>query len=253
MGEAVGTSRQSAAPPRRATFRSVLGELLLTLGVVTLLYVAWQLWIGDVVIGAEKSAQAASLSQTWRENVPEIPEDALAAPGGPASIPALPPAAPGEQFGIMRIPRFGNAWMFTIAGGISREDVLDEGRIGHYPDTAMPGAVGNTAYAAHRWTAGAPFDPIDRLVVGDAIVIETPGGWYTYRFRTLEYVQDTEVDVLLPVPQASGVASEGRYLTLTSCAPKFDVLERVVAYAVFEDFTPLGAGPPASLTVEEVA
>ncbi len=231
---------------------SVLGEILLTVGVVTLLYVVWQLWIGDLIIGAQKSAEAATLSQKWDAVEPDVPDVAASAPPvQPETVPVLPPAGHAEQFGVMRVPRFGDAWMFAIAGGVSREDVLDVGEIGHYPDTAMPGGVGNSAYAAHRWTAGAPFDPIDRLVVGDAIVIETADGWYTYRFRNLEYVQDTVVDVLLPVPQAIGVASDGRYLTLTSCAPKFDVLERVVAYAVFDAFTPRSAGPPASLTLEE--
>ena len=50
------------------------------------------------------------------------------------------------------------------------------------------------------------------------------------------------------VPQRTEVAANGRYLTLTSCAPKFNALERVIAYAVFEDFTPAADGPPASLT-----
>ena len=111
----------------------------------------------------------------------------------------------------------------------------------------MPGGVGNTVYAAHRWTSGAPFDPIDKLVIGDAIVIQTQDGWYTYRFRTLTYVQDTQVEVLLPVPQQVGVAANGRYLTLTSCAPKLNMLERIIAYAVFESFTPAASAPPASL------
>lgn len=153
----------------------------------------------------------------------------------------------GTQFGVMFVPRFGPEWQFTIASGTSRTDILDQGEIGHYNDTAMPGGVGNTVYAAHRWTSGAPFDPIDKLVIGDAIVIQTPDGWYTYRFRTLEYVQDTQVEVLLPVPQQVGVAANGRYLTLTSCAPKLNMLERIIAYAVFEDFTPAASGPPASL------
>ena len=33
----------------------------------------------------------------------------------------------------------------------------------------------------------------------------------------------------------------------TSCAPKLNMLERIIAYAVFEDFTPAASGPPASL------
>jgi sortase A len=108
-------------------------------------------------------------------------------------------------------------------------------------------------YAAHRWTSGEPFDPIDQLVAGDAIVVETKAGWYTYRFRNLEYVQDTQVEVLLPVPQQVGVAADGRYLTLTSCAPKLNMLERIIAYALFEDFTPRADGPPASLSEGVIA
>ena len=48
--------------------------------------------------------------------------------------------------------------------------------------------------------------------------------------------------------QQVGVAANGRYLTLTSCAPKLNMLERIIAYAVFDSFTPTADGPPASLT-----
>ncbi|MBN9170067.1 MAG: class E sortase, partial [Microbacterium sp.] len=80
-----------------------------------------------------------------------------------------------------------------------------------------------------------------------AIVIETPQGWYTYRFRTLEYVKPDAVDVLLPVPQESGLSADGRYLTMTSCSPMYSKAERIVAYSSFESFTPRAAGAPASL------
>lgn len=226
----------------------MLGELLITAGVVALLYVSWQMWIGDWIIGSQKQAEATQLSQEWAEQF-EIP-DPTDEPGetGEPVIPVLDGARHGVEFGVMRIPRFGDDWNFRIASGVTRPDILDQGDIGHYPDTAMPGDIGNTVYAAHRWTSGAPFDPIDKLVVGDAIVIETPDGWYTYRFRNLEYVQDTEVEVLLPVPQELGVEADGRYLTLTSCAPKLNMLERIIAYAIFDSFTPRADGAPASLT-----
>lgn len=242
-----------ARPRRRVSVVGVFGEILITVGVVALLYVAWQMWIGDWIIGSEKHQEASALSQSWLD----APAPAPSASSSPAPGATLPPADPvvpvpaepahAETFGVMFVPRFGSQWQFTIASGTTRKDILDRGEIGHYPDTAMPGAVGNTVYAAHRWTSGAPFDPIDRLVIGDAIVIQTPDGWYTYRFRTLEYVQDTQVEVLLPVPQRPGVSADGRYLTLTSCAPKLHMLERIVAYAVFESFTPTADGPPASL------
>ena len=52
----------------------------------------------------------------------------------------------------------------------------------------MPGEPGNFAVAAHRTTYGKPFNRIADLRLNDPIVIETQDGWYTYRFRTLEYV-----------------------------------------------------------------
>jgi sortase A len=242
-------------PRRRATVASVLGEILLTFGVLTLLYVSWHTWIGDAIVQSEQHAAAQALADEWANEAQEEPApsetpapDATAEPGSPAAIPVLGDQSHGDVFGIMKVPRFGANWQFKIASGITRPDILDRGEIGHYPDTAMPGAVGNTAYAAHRWTSGAPFDPIDRLVIGDAIVIQTKAGWYTYRFRSLEYVQETQVQVLLPVPNQPDVEANGRYLTLTSCAPKLNSLERIIAYAVFDEFTPTADGPPASLT-----
>jgi len=253
MGGTVDAAPREAARGRRrgASVVGVLGELLITAGVIALLFVAWQLWVGDWIIGAQKQAEASQLTQSWaQEFESEDPSPAPTPSTDPTEpvVPVLDQPRHGAEFGVMQIPRFGKDWKFTIAGGVTRPDILDQGEIGHYPDTAMPGEVGNTVYAAHRWTSGAPFDPIDKLVVGDAIVIETKDGWYTYRFRTLEYVQDTQVEVLLPVPQQVDVDPDGRYLTLTSCAPKLNMLERIIAYALFESFTPRADGPPASLT-----
>lgn len=237
----------------------VIGELFLTAGVVMLLFVSWQMWIGDMIIGSQKQAEAAALAEQWAQDAAEAPPVESPAPveggsadetGGeaPAIVPVLDEPASGDDFAIMRVPRFGADWQFTIAAGTAKKSILDDGRIGHYAGSAMPGADGNMALAAHRWTSGAPFDPVDRLVVGDAIVIQTEQGWYTYRFRNVEYVQDTQVEVLNPVPHQVDMAPNGKYLTLTSCAPKLNMLERIISYAVFEEFTPSSAGPPAALT-----
>ncbi|QIG41123.1 class E sortase [Microbacterium sp. 4R-513] len=231
----------------------VLGELLITAGVITLLYVGWQLWIGDVIYGAERSAQAEEQSRLWQEEY----EDHIAATPQATETPApadttaepviLPQPADAQIFGIMHIPRFGPDYQVNIAGGITRAHTLDPIGIGHYPGTQMPGEIGNFALAAHRTTWGKPFNRIAELHVGDPLVIETPDGWYTYRFRTLEYVRPSTVEVLLPVPQATGVAANGRYLTMTSCSPMYSLAERIVAFSVFDSFTPRSAGPPSSL------
>lgn len=240
-------------PRRRATFVGVLGELLITAGVVTLLYVGWQLWIGDMIYGAERSAQAQEQSELWQREY----EDRIAASPEATQTPApadttaepvvLPEPANAEIFGVMHIPRFGPDYQVNIAGGVTRSGTLDPIGIGHYPGTQMPGEIGNVALAAHRTTWGKPFNRIADLHVGDPIVIETPDGWYTYRFRTLEYVTPSAVEVVLPVPQATGVAANGRYLTMTSCSPMYSLAERIVAYSVFDSFTPRSAGPPSSL------
>jgi sortase A len=245
-------TRSSGRPRRRVSVVGVIGEILITAGVITLLYVVWQLWVGDVIYSAERNGTGQELSQTWAEEYvpPAGTPTPIPAEGAPvtAAPVILPQPADGEEFGVMRIPRFGADYSVPIAGGVSRERTLDPIGIGHYPGTMMPGEIGNFAVAAHRTTWGKPFNRIAELHLGDAIVIETPDGWYTYRFRTLEYVTPDSVDVLLPVPRTTGVPAGTAYMTMTSCSPMYSLAERIVAYSVFDSFTPRSAGEPASLT-----
>lgn len=237
-------------PRRRVSVTGVIGEILITVGVVMLLYVVWQLWIGDVIYGAERNEQGSQMSQEWAQAEPEPPVATTDPDTGQQTFvpPVLEEPADGERFGVMRVPRWGEDYAMPMAGGVTRPVTLDPIGIGHYPGTEMPGEVGNFALAGHRTTFGKPFADIATLRVGDAIVIETEEGWFTYRFRTLEYVQPNEVDVLLDVPQRPEVPANARYITLTACSPKFSLAERIVAYGVFESFQPRAEGEPASLT-----
>ncbi|GAA5037757.1 class E sortase [Microbacterium fluvii] len=242
---------------RKVSVLGVVGELLVTVGVVLLLYVAWQMWIGDAIYGAERNASGQALSQQWELDyeTPSASASATAEPtpeptetGSVATPVKMSEPADAERFAVMRIPRFGDDYAVEMAGGITRARTLDTIGIGHYPGTDMPGDIGNFAVAAHRTTWGKPFNRIADLHVGDAIVVETKQGWYTYRFRTLEYVKPSQVDVLLAVPQQVGVEATEGYLTMTSCSPMYAMTERIVAYSVFESFTPRADGKPASLT-----
>lgn len=249
--------RVRRAPRSRATVVSVLGELLLTAGVVVLLYVAWQMWIGDVIMSAEADQRGNAVSQAWaRRPAPALPPVADDGNGVDAAHPRYePPVMAPPENGVpwgaqMHVPRWGADYNVQIAGGVTRPDTLDHGWIGVYPNSGMPGQVGNVTMAAHRTTWGKPFNQLDRLRLNDAIVIETAEGWYTYRFRTLEYVTPDSGDVLDPVPQdpqASPTAATGRYITLTACSPLYSLAERIVAYGVFEGFQPRALGAPASL------
>lgn len=229
---------------------SVTGELFLTAGVICFLFLGWQLWLNDLIVGAEQQTSAKTLEDQWRKpGVAAVPpsREASAVDYGEPVVTTAPKA--GTGFATLYVPRFGADYVRAIGEGVSLPDVLNKRElgVGHYPETQMPGELGNFALAAHRTTYGAPFKSIADLRVGDKIYVQTPDGWYTYVFRTMEYVWPTGVQVLEPVPQAPGIAAGDRYITLTSCNPMFSAAERIIAYGVLESWQPTSAGMPAEL------
>src|SRR5690554_2184229 len=245
--------RSAASRPRARgllSIVSVVGELFLTAGVICFLFIGWQLWLNDLVVGAEQRTSAKELEDEWRTvdsaTVPPTREASDRDYGEP-----IVTAAPreGVGFATLYVPRFGADYVRAIGEGVSLSDVLNKRElgVGHYPETQMPGELGNFAVAAHRTTWGAPFKNIADLQVGDKIYVQTPDGWYTYEFRTMEYVWPTGVQVLEPVPQAPGLDPLDRFITLTSCNPMFSAAERIIAYGVLEHWQPTSAGMPVEL------
>lgn len=145
------------------------------------------------------------------------------------------------------MPRFGVHWERKIAQGVGVADVLDAIGVGHYPNTQMPGDIGNFAIASHRHAYGGGFEYVHELHVGDHVYIETRDGWYQYTFRNIQYVQPSQVNVLQPVPMHPGVKPTDRILTMTTCNPFFSTAERMVAYGLFDQFYPRKDGPPAQI------
>ncbi|WP_310057637.1 class E sortase [Arthrobacter ginsengisoli] len=233
----------------------VVGELLITLGVIAGLFVAWQLWWTNVEADA---AQGAAVKQFVQEHQAPIPNDpsgtapAPAVPADPAATPVGTAPAHGEAIGVIYIPRFGANYSRPLIEGTS-SDVIDTLGLGRYAGTAMPGAVGNFVVAGHRQTHGAVLDNIHTLVPGDKIYVQTADGFYTYVFRNQEIVLPDRTDVILPVPAQPGVAPDQRLLTMTSCNPRFGSEERIIAYSVFESWQPLSAGPPAPIAQQLAA
>ncbi|MEY2849838.1 MAG: hypothetical protein RI885_2505 [Actinomycetota bacterium] len=234
--------------PRRFSVIGVLGELLITAGVFVFLFLGWQLWLNDLIVGASQRDEALELSQQFAPQTPaptsEPVDPTTPIDYGEPVVAAAPTKA--DKFANIFVPRFGADFVRTIAQGVDQSPMLADG-VGHYPDTQMPGEVGNFAVAGHRTTHGAPFNQISELRVGDPIYVQTADGWYTYRFRSLEYVRPTSVDVLLPVPRAPGIDAVDRMITLTSCNPLLSAAERIIAYGVFESWQPASAGPPADI------
>ncbi|WP_237399615.1 class E sortase [Rathayibacter iranicus] len=238
--------KRRRARPVRLSFFGVVGELLMTAGVLVLLFLGWQLWWNDAVIAGQQTTQAADLRESWGAT-PPAPEATAAAPAAPVDPVVTTVAALDTSFANLYIPRYGEGWVRTVAEGVDAENVLDEGSIGHYPGTQMPGEIGNFALAAHRSAYGGGMHLIDELQLGDAIYIETADGWYTYRFRNLEYVQPSDVQVIDPVPWTPNTAPGDRLITLTTCNPLYSTAERMIAYGVLESWQPRSAGAPAQL------
>jgi sortase A len=235
-------------PRRRVSVVGVLGELLITAGVLVLLFLGWQQWLGDIIEGHQLYGQSVQQSQQWMKDAG--PTSAPTAPADPAD-PAAPPVitaslATGKVFGYLYVPRFGADYARPIAQGTGLS-VLNGGNLGHYPTTQMPGAVGNFMVASHRKAYGGDLEHINNLRVGDHIFVGTADGWYQYSFRNLQFVEPTDVAILEPVPDQPGLQPGDRVITLQSCNPFFSTAERIMAYGTFDTFYPIAGGPPAEI------
>ncbi|WP_052707452.1 class E sortase [Streptomyces rubellomurinus] len=220
-----------------------VGELCITLGLVMLLFVAYQLWWTNVQADEAASSARDQLEQQF--DAAQGP----AAPGQPAPDPNKPEVfAPGKGFAIIYLPKLG--LKFPIAEGTSKSAVLDNGLVGHYTGTAMPAdKAGNFALAAHRNTHGEPFRYINKLEKGDKVVVETANAYYTYEITSgIPETSPSNVSVIKPVPNGSGYTGPGRYITLTTCTPEFTSKFRLIVFGKMIDERPRSQGKPAAIT-----
>lgn len=223
------------------------GELLITAGVLVLLFLAWQLFWTDVVADRAQARTTDAITQQWdaAAPAPDQPSEAPSAePSEPAAAPVLD-ALPSQAVALLRVPAFGDDYVRPVLSGTD-DAVLEQG-IGHYEGAAQPGEVGNFAIAGHRTTYGKPFNPIAELVEGDAVVVETAESFHVYRVRSSEIVLPTDVAVIAPVPDRPGEEPTEAWLTMTSCHPMFSARERYVVHALLESSTPRSDGPPDAL------
>ncbi|GAA2298139.1 class E sortase [Streptomyces caniferus] len=212
-----------------------LGEVFITLGVLMLLFVTYQLWWTNVMAEQEAGGAANNLQHEWDKG------------GGEKKN-----LADGERFGIMYIPKLDVK--APIAEGIDKHRVLDHGMIGHYDKnsgikTAMPwDKKGNFAVAAHRNTHGEPFRYVNKLTKGDKIIVETQSSYYTYEMESiLPQTSPSNTSVIGPVPPGSGFTGPGRYITLTTCTPEFTSTFRMIVWGKMVDERPRSKGKPDAL------
>lgn len=218
---------QRSRPRPGIFFRLVgwFGEVLITLGLLLFLFVAWQLWWTDVESNRIQSATVNSLVDDFERKpaTPQEGEEALTPNGIPKEL------GKDGAFAILRIPRFGADYARPILEGTDYL-ILTKG-VGHYVGTVGPGKVGNFALAGHRTTYGRPFHTIDTLEVGDRIVVETRATFYVYEVATHEIVLPSALEVIAPVPDLPGQSPTEAMLTMTSCHPKYSAQQRYIIHA----------------------
>mgnify|MGYP001033075355 CR=1 FL=1 len=231
--------------PAGAAVVSVIGELLLTLGAVVLLYVVWQLWWTNIEADSVQSKAVGEMTRSYdgplEPALGEVPD--ATAVGEPVVMDEGPV---GTEIGVVYIPRLGQDYSRPVIEGTTSQ-VLDTLGLGHYEGSAMPGEQGNFAVAGHRQTNGAVLDAIDTLREGDRIHVRTADGYYTYRYAQTRIVRPEDTAVIAPVPGEPEEPADGRYMTLTSCHPRYGDTERIVVHAELESWRPNSAGPPPEI------
>lgn len=235
-------------PRRRLSVLGVIGELLITAGILVLLFLGWQVWWNNLVLSGQQTSAAEAQSRAWLAHATATPRPtptASAVPAAPVDPPVMQQPAKYQPFAVIYIPRLGPGWKRTIRETVDVERVLNsyDAGVGHYPGTAMPGQIGNFAVAGHDTGWGNTFIDLSKLHIGDRIYVQTQDGWYTYTFRNFEYVQPTAVQVLLPVPRAPQATPIDRLMTITTCNPPYHAAERIVAYNVFQSYAPAAQVP----------
>lgn len=222
----------------RTALRGV-GQTLITIGVVVLLFVVYEAFITNIFSAQKQNALHKQLAKQWED--PTVS-------GAPRQAPKISDVPIGDAFAILRIPAFGADFNEAIVEGIT-DAALVKGP-GHYTDTAGPGEVGNFSIAGHRVGKGSPFLNLDKLKPGDAIVFETKANWYVYRVigqpgtddfadpaypaKGMNIVRPSDYDVIAPVPTKAGTEPTQKLLTLTTCHPKFSAAQRLIIHAYLD-------------------
>jgi sortase A len=253
-----------------------LGKILITTGLLMFGFVAYQLWgtgietaraqnklenqFEEFLVEAQTSTTAPTTVAPTTAPTATVPSStASSEPGAtielspaatssppesafPTTAPApveqdIPPIERGQVLAKLEIPKIGKEGgdALYVVPGVSLED-LKKGP-GHYPETPLPGQLGNASIAGHRTTFGEPFRHIDELEPGDQIIVTMlTGDQFVYEVASTEVVGPDDYFVVTTTDP--DVAE----LTLTSCDPVYTARNRIAVHAflVTSESDPIG-------------
>jgi sortase A len=254
----VGKFDRPPAPKDWRFWVGGLGRVLIAAGFLMFGFVAYQLWgTGIETARAQSSLESdfnqligptstppSSLDTSTGDSVPDSAVVTTVDPSAanlptttiepvPVEAQNIPAIKEGDAIARLEIPAIGVDKI--VVAGVEKSD-LKKGP-GHYPDTPLPGQLGNAAIAGHRTTYGQPFYDIDKLKVGDEIIATTPSGRFVYTVTGQQIVSADDYQVVATTDPT--VAS----LTLTSCHPKYTASQRIVVTSTLDQAssTPVGA------------
>ena len=235
-----------------------IGRVLITLGVLTFGFIAYQLW----GTGIQTSRAQDQLEREFEDKLAALPapadtiapvttDPAVVSSTDPPASQATPtdttvPAGPvdqdygvvedGDGIGKITIPKIG-VHAYYVAG-VSVHDLRTG--VGHFPASVVPGQLGNAALAAHRTTYGGIFFHLDQLDPGDDIEIQTViGGAYVYVVTSSEVVDPSDFHVVTDSDPTKAT------LTLITCTPPHKSTQRLVVHAELDvalSGSPVGIG-----------
>ncbi|MBA0124083.1 class E sortase [Haloechinothrix sp. YIM 98757] len=248
------------------------GELLITAGIVLLLFVFYTLYVTNWTSAQLQRESEERLEQAWDE---QDGMDVSAEAGTDSTD-----AGTDSAFARIRIPAFGPDYRYTVQSGVDA-DHLEIGP-GHYPQSALPGEPGNFGVAGHRIGRGAPFTDLDELSSCDALVVETATNFFVYRVLPFDeeidgwesirqrrpecanvptlreagdganepygdtvgrrIVTPDRSDAVAPVPYREVDAlprlEQAALITLTTCHPQYSDRERLIVHGVLTQQVP---------------
>ena len=150
-----------------------IGKVLIATGLLMFGFVAYQLWGTGIEYAQAQNQLDDEFEELLASDVdrrrtddrrprrtappPRRRLDDHAATTTPHPPPIVADRSPGDVVARIEIPSIGLD--AKVVAGVTPED-LKKGP-GHYPDTPMPGQLGNAAIAGHRTTYGQPFSGLD--------------------------------------------------------------------------------------------
>jgi sortase A len=221
-----------------------VGEVFVTLGCVLLLFAVYELVWTNVTADRHEEAVRRQLEQVFAHASPSALPSASGSPGnGGTAAPPTQTVTKGQAFAVMWIPALGPHWARAVVEGADLSDL--KGTLGHYPQTQLPGQIGNFAVAGHRATNGQPLADIPLLTDGSFVYVHTVTGWFTYVITSHRIVAPDAVSVLLPVPDQPGVTPTIARLTITTCNPRWASFQRWIVFGTLVSTRTPAQGPPA--------